>query len=126
LAKVRKYIKKLAISVDMYWNNWIGNILTYNLGMSGYANTALFTDRLHWWLLQCGSLLGHHNLSQNFTDMFSNYKIIALATIWCSLFDKANAVYNPILYGIREGIINYIKWGQCLKFLSASYSPWHA
>jgi r-opsin len=40
-------------------------------------------------------------LVTNFTGIFSTYKISPLATIWCSLFAKANAVYNPIVYGIR-------------------------
>jgi len=48
-------------------------------------------------------------LVTNFTGIFSNYKISPLATIWCSLFAKANAVYNPIVYGIRYGIIISIK-----------------
>jgi r-opsin len=38
----------------------------------------------------------------NFTGIFSNTKITPLATIWGSLFAKANAVYNPIVYGISH------------------------
>ena len=122
LAKVSKYIKKTAISVDMFWYNWTGNTFTFNLGMSGYANTAvclqvaLMTIAL-WFLAWTPYLV------TNYTGIFSNYKISPLATIWCSLFAKANAVYNTIVYGIRKGITISIKWGQCLKFLSASYSP---
>ncbi|GFG37536.1 hypothetical protein Cfor_09588 [Coptotermes formosanus] len=41
-------------------------------------------------------------LITNYTGIFSNYKISPLATIWCSLFAKANAVYNPIVYGISH------------------------
>lgn len=39
----------------------------------------------------------------NFTGVFSNgKKITPLATIWGSLFAKANAVYNPIVYAISH------------------------
>ena len=38
----------------------------------------------------------------NFTGIFSTTKITPLATIWGSLFAKANAVYNPIVYGISH------------------------
>jgi r-opsin len=38
----------------------------------------------------------------NFTGIFSDSKITPLATIWGSLFAKANAVYNPIVYGISH------------------------
>ncbi|XP_074027145.1 rhodopsin isoform X1 [Leptinotarsa decemlineata] len=41
-------------------------------------------------------------LVTNFTGIFGNSKISPLATIWCSLFAKANAVYNPIVYGISH------------------------
>lgn len=40
-------------------------------------------------------------LVTNFAGIFESAKITPLATIWCSLFAKANAVYNPIVYGIR-------------------------
>lgn len=38
----------------------------------------------------------------NFTGVLSTTKISPLATIWGSLFAKANAVYNPIVYGISH------------------------
>lgn len=38
----------------------------------------------------------------NFTGVLSKSKITPLATIWGSLFAKANAVYNPIIYGISH------------------------
>lgn len=38
----------------------------------------------------------------NFTGLITNSKITPLATIWGSLFAKANAVYNPIIYGISH------------------------
>nr|CAH7716983.1 unnamed protein product [Callosobruchus chinensis] len=41
-------------------------------------------------------------LVTNFSGIFGNSKISPLATIWCSLFAKANAVYNPIVYGISH------------------------
>nr|QWV42630.1 long wavelength sensitive opsin [Anaspis rufa] len=41
-------------------------------------------------------------LVTNFTGIFEGAKITPLATIWCSLFAKANAVYNPIVYGISH------------------------
>nr|APY20490.1 long wavelength sensitive opsin [Anorus arizonicus] len=41
-------------------------------------------------------------LVTNFTGVFEAGKISPLATIWCSLFAKANAVYNPIVYGISH------------------------
>nr|APY20546.1 long wavelength sensitive opsin [Adalia bipunctata] len=41
-------------------------------------------------------------LVTNFTGIFEGAKISPLATIWCSLFAKANAVYNPIVYGISH------------------------
>ncbi|XP_045539011.1 opsin-1 [Papilio machaon] len=38
----------------------------------------------------------------NFTGIFASAPISPLATIWGSLFAKANAVYNPIVYGISH------------------------
>ncbi|XP_013167780.1 PREDICTED: opsin-1-like [Papilio xuthus] len=38
----------------------------------------------------------------NFTGIFESAPISPLATIWGSLFAKANAVYNPIVYGISH------------------------
>jgi r-opsin len=38
----------------------------------------------------------------NFTGLMTKSKITPLATIWGSLFAKANAVYNPIVYGISH------------------------
>ncbi|XP_055611000.1 opsin-1-like [Uranotaenia lowii] len=38
----------------------------------------------------------------NFTGIFDAAPITPLATIWGSLFAKANAVYNPIVYGISH------------------------
>jgi r-opsin len=38
----------------------------------------------------------------NFTGVLTKTKITPLATIWGSLFAKANAVYNPIVYGISH------------------------
>nr|ACN39591.1 long-wave-sensitive opsin [Dianemobius nigrofasciatus] len=38
----------------------------------------------------------------NYTGIFGSAKISPLATIWSSLFAKANAVYNPIVYGISH------------------------
>jgi r-opsin len=38
----------------------------------------------------------------NFTGVLTKSKISPLATIWGSLFAKANAVYNPIVYGISH------------------------
>lgn len=37
----------------------------------------------------------------NFSGVFETVTITPLFTIWGSLFAKANAVYNPIVYGIR-------------------------
>nr|QWV42645.1 long wavelength sensitive opsin b [Anthocomus equestris] len=45
-------------------------------------------------------------LVTNWAGVFEAADISPLATIWCSLFAKANAVYNPIVYGIRWAIIN--------------------
>ncbi|XP_018371261.1 PREDICTED: rhodopsin [Trachymyrmex cornetzi] len=38
----------------------------------------------------------------NFSGIFETTKISPLFTIWGSLFAKANAVYNPIVYGISH------------------------
>lgn len=38
----------------------------------------------------------------NYTGVFEAAPISPLATIWGSLFAKANAVYNPIVYGISH------------------------
>jgi r-opsin len=38
----------------------------------------------------------------NFTGIFGNNNISPLATIWGSVFAKANAIYNPIVYGISH------------------------
>lgn len=38
----------------------------------------------------------------NYTGIFEGASITPLATIWGSLFAKANAVYNPIVYGISH------------------------
>ncbi|XP_055550639.1 rhodopsin-like [Wyeomyia smithii] len=38
----------------------------------------------------------------NFTGIFDAAPISPLATVWGSLFAKANAVYNPIVYGISH------------------------
>ncbi|XP_055610999.1 opsin-1-like [Uranotaenia lowii] len=38
----------------------------------------------------------------NYTGIFDAAPITPLATIWGSLFAKANAVYNPIVYGISH------------------------
>lgn len=37
----------------------------------------------------------------NYVGIFEATKISPLFTIWGSLFAKANAIYNPIVYGIR-------------------------
>lgn len=37
----------------------------------------------------------------NYIGIFGGPKLTPLSTIWGSLFAKANAVYNPIVYGIR-------------------------
>lgn len=37
----------------------------------------------------------------NYIGVFDGPKLSPLGTIWGSLFAKANAVYNPIVYGIR-------------------------
>ncbi|KAJ8871341.1 hypothetical protein PR048_027658 [Dryococelus australis] len=38
----------------------------------------------------------------NYSGIFETMKITPLVTIWGSLFAKANAVYNPIVYGISH------------------------
>lgn len=38
----------------------------------------------------------------NFSGIFETAKISPLFTIWGSVFAKANAVYNPIVYGISH------------------------
>lgn len=38
----------------------------------------------------------------NYAGIFEGVQITPLATIWGSLFAKANAVYNPIVYGISH------------------------
>jgi r-opsin len=38
----------------------------------------------------------------NFTGVLGKTKISPLATIWGSVFAKANAIYNPIVYGISH------------------------
>uniref|UniRef100_A0A182K286 G-protein coupled receptors family 1 profile domain-containing protein n=1 Tax=Anopheles christyi TaxID=43041 RepID=A0A182K286_9DIPT len=38
----------------------------------------------------------------NYTGVFKTAQISPLATIWGSVFAKANAVYNPIVYGISH------------------------
>jgi r-opsin len=40
----------------------------------------------------------------NFTGIFDGQSISPLATIWASLFAKANAVYNPI---VRHQVYNF-------------------
>jgi r-opsin len=37
----------------------------------------------------------------NYVGIFNGASISPLFTIWGSLFAKANAIYNPIVYGIR-------------------------
>ncbi|XP_017784754.1 PREDICTED: rhodopsin-like [Nicrophorus vespilloides] len=41
-------------------------------------------------------------LVTNFLGIFQTGNLSPLQTIWCSLFAKANAVYNPIVYGISH------------------------
>lgn len=38
----------------------------------------------------------------NYAGIFETAKISPLFTIWGSVFAKANAVYNPIVYGISH------------------------
>nr|QWV42650.1 long wavelength sensitive opsin [Astenopholis sp. CRS 2021] len=59
------------------------------------AKVALMTISL-WFLAWTPYLV------TNFAGIFESAKITPLATIWCSLFAKANAVYNPIVYGISH------------------------
>lgn len=59
------------------------------------AKVALMTISL-WFLAWTPYLV------TNYTGIFEGAKISPLATIWCSLFAKANAVYNPIVYGISH------------------------
>lgn len=40
-------------------------------------------------------------LAINYAGIFGGANISPLNTIWGSLFAKANAIYNPIVYGIR-------------------------
>lgn len=40
-------------------------------------------------------------LVTNWVGIFQTVNLTPLQTIWCSVFAKANAVYNPIVYGIR-------------------------
>ncbi|XP_059474581.1 opsin-1-like [Neocloeon triangulifer] len=56
----------------------------------------------------------------NFTGIFAGPAITPLSTIWASLFAKANAVYNPIVYGI-----SHPKYRAALqqKFPSLSCAP---
>lgn len=58
------------------------------------AKVALMTISL-WFLAWTPYLV------TNFNGIFGGANISPLSTIWCSLFAKANAVYNPIVYGIR-------------------------
>lgn len=37
----------------------------------------------------------------NYSGVFGTLKLSPLGTIWGSVFAKCNAVYNPIVYGIR-------------------------
>nr|ANN11825.1 long wavelength sensitive opsin 2 [Chrysobothris lateralis]ANN11829.1 long wavelength sensitive opsin 2 [Chrysobothris lateralis]APY20576.1 long wavelength sensitive opsin 2 [Chrysobothris lateralis] len=59
-------------------------------------------------------------LITNWTGVLQTASISPLATIWCSLFAKANAVYNPIVYAI-----SHPKYKQALhkKFPSLSCAP---
>nr|WCQ76411.1 long wavelength sensitive opsin 2 [Chrysochroa rajah] len=41
-------------------------------------------------------------LVTNYTGILETASISPLATVWCSLFAKANAVYNPIVYAISH------------------------
>ncbi|KAF5271345.1 hypothetical protein FQA39_LY08143 [Lamprigera yunnana] len=59
------------------------------------AKVALMTISL-WFLAWTPYLV------TNYTGIFDGAKISPLATIWSSLFAKANAVYNPIVYGISH------------------------
>nr|ALB34912.1 LW opsin [Phausis reticulata] len=59
------------------------------------AKVALMTISL-WFLAWTPYLV------TNYAGIFDGSKISPLATIWSSLFAKANAVYNPIVYGISH------------------------
>ncbi|XP_059618590.1 opsin-1-like [Phlebotomus argentipes] len=59
------------------------------------AKVALFTIAL-WFFAWTPYLI------INYTGVFESAPISPLATIWGSLFAKANAVYNPIVYGISH------------------------
>lgn len=65
-------------------------------------------------------------LVTNFVGIFGNSKITPLATIWCSLFAKANAVYNPIVYGIRWVVKQNSSYTRIVAFLFTinSHSSW--
>ncbi|XP_065164859.1 rhodopsin-like [Atheta coriaria] len=41
-------------------------------------------------------------LVTNWVGIFQTVNLTPLQTIWCSVFAKANAVYNPIVYGISH------------------------
>lgn len=58
----------------------------------------------------------------NFTGIFTTSTITPLATIWGSLFAKANAVYNPIVYGICNYPALTPFW-LCLTITSLSAHP---
>lgn len=58
------------------------------------AKVALMTIAL-WFLAWTPYLV------TNYAGIFGGINLTPLSTIWCSLFAKANAVYNPIVYGIR-------------------------
>lgn len=38
----------------------------------------------------------------NYAGIFDMLKLSPLSTIWGSVFAKANAIYNPIVYGISH------------------------
>ncbi|XP_065334636.1 rhodopsin-like [Cloeon dipterum] len=77
------------------------------------AKVALFTISL-WFMAWTPYLV------INFAGIFNGAAITPLATIWSSLFAKANAVYNPIVYGI-----SHPKYRAALqqKFPSLSCAP---
>lgn len=54
----------------------------------------------------------------NYTGVFESAPITPLATIWGSLFAKANAVYNPIVYGIR-----YVEYRYLYAKILSYYDP---
>lgn len=54
----------------------------------------------------------------NFAGVFEVTKLTPLSTIWGSVFAKANAVYNPIVYGIshpkyQEALLKKHPWLSC-------------